>query len=147
MDRHQALSAEQAPRRAEGQRPTCPQRHFLSTAGSGAPWRDLPESFGPYTTCYNRFVRWRMAGIWDLIMEALAETHDGSVQMIDTSIVRVHQHGGCAGGGETRLMGRSRGGLTTKIHACVDTNGMPVRLELTTGEAHDTGSSPSCCLI
>jgi transposase len=104
---------------------------------SGAPWRDLPESFGPYTTCYNRFVRWRMAGIWDLIMEALAETHDSSVQMIDTSIVRVHQHGGCAGGGEARLMGRSRGGLTTKIHACVDTNGMPVRLELTTGEAHD----------
>src|SRR5258707_9425496 len=45
---------------------------------SGAPWRDLPEGFGPYTTCYNRFVRWRMAGIWDLIMEALAETHDGA---------------------------------------------------------------------
>ena len=81
---------------------------------SGAPWRDLPEGFGPYTTCYNRFVRWRMAGIWDLIMEALAEAHDGSVQMIDTSIVRVHQHGGCAGGGETRLMGRSRGGLRPK---------------------------------
>lgn len=74
---------------------------------SGAPWRDLPEGFGPYTTCYNRFVRWRMAGIWDLIMEAFAEAHDSSVQMIDTSIVRVHQHGGCAGGGETRLMGRS----------------------------------------
>src|SRR5712671_5400278 len=101
---------------------------------SGAPWCDLPESFGPYTTCYNRFVRWRIAGIWDLITEAFAETHDGSVQMIDTSIVRVHQHGGCAGRGETRLMGRSRGGLTTKIHACVDTNGMPVRLELTTDE-------------
>jgi transposase len=63
---------------------------------SGAPWRDLPESFGPYTTCYNRFVRWRTAGIWDVIMEALAKAHDGSVQMIDTSIVRVHQHGGCA---------------------------------------------------
>ena len=88
---------------------------------SGALWRDLPESFGPYTTCYNRFVRWRMAGIWDLIMEAFAEAHDSSVQMIDTSIVRVHQHGGCAGGSETRLMGRSRGGLTTKIHARVDT--------------------------
>jgi transposase len=80
---------------------------------SGAPWRNLPENFGPYTTCYNRFVRWRMAGIWDSIMEALAEAHDGSVQMIDTSIIRVHQHGGCAGGAETRLMGRSRGGLTT----------------------------------
>jgi transposase len=30
---------------------------------SGAPWRDLPEAFGPYTTCYNRFVRWRQAGV------------------------------------------------------------------------------------
>jgi transposase len=30
---------------------------------SGAPWRDLPETFGPYTTCYNRFVRWRRAGV------------------------------------------------------------------------------------
>ncbi|MBB5055123.1 transposase [Afipia massiliensis] len=34
--------------------------------------------FGPYTTCDNRFVHWRMAGIWDLIMEALAEAHVGS---------------------------------------------------------------------
>ena len=63
-----------------------------------------------------------MAGIWDLIMEALAETHDGPVQMIDTSIVRVHLHGGCSAGGETRQMVRSKGGLATKIHACVDTN-------------------------
>jgi transposase len=60
---------------------------------SGAPWRDLPQSFGPYTTCYNRFVRWRMAGIWDLIMEALAETHDGSVQMIDRRSVRLPRSG------------------------------------------------------
>src|SRR5262245_25405636 len=39
---------------------------------SGAPWRDLPQSFGPYTTCYNRFVRWRRAGVWARIMSALA---------------------------------------------------------------------------
>ena len=32
---------------------------------SGAPWRDLPEIYGPRTTCYNRFVRWRRAGVWD----------------------------------------------------------------------------------
>jgi transposase len=43
---------------------------------SGAPWRDLPESFGPYTTCYNRFVRWRRAGVWGKIMNGLAEAHD-----------------------------------------------------------------------
>jgi transposase len=32
---------------------------------SGAPWRDLPETYRPRTTCYNRFVRWRRAGVWD----------------------------------------------------------------------------------
>jgi transposase len=62
---------------------------------SGAPWRDLPESFGPYTTCYNRFIRWLRAGVWGVIMNALAATHDAAVQMIDTSIVRVHQHAAC----------------------------------------------------
>jgi transposase len=62
---------------------------------SGAPWRDLPVSYGPRTTCYNRFVRWRQAGVWDRIMDALAAGHDAAVQMIDTSIVRVHQHGAC----------------------------------------------------
>ena len=52
---------------------------------SGAPWRDLPQAFGPYTTCYNRFVRWRQAGVWSRIMNALAAAHDAGVQMIDTS--------------------------------------------------------------
>ena len=82
MDRHQAFSAEQATRRAEGQRPSCPQWHFWILR-SGAPWRDLPECFGPYTTCYNRFVRWRTAGIWDCIMEALGSR----------KIVRLHAAG------------------------------------------------------
>jgi len=104
---------------------------------SGAPWRDLPESYGPRTTCYNRFVRWRQAGIWDQIMDALAAAHDAAVQMIDTSIVRVHQHGACIAGKEKPHMDRSRGGLTSKIHAVVDTTGLPVHLGLTAGEAHD----------
>jgi transposase len=109
---------------------------------SGAPWRDLPESYGPYTTCYNRFVRWRQAGIWDQIMEALAAAHDGVVQMIDTSVVRVHQHGACVAGNREQHMGRSRGGLTSKIHAVVDANGLPVQLGLTPGEAHDNRLCP-----
>src|SRR5246500_5135553 len=104
---------------------------------SGAPWRDLPVNFGPYTTCYNRFVRWRRAGVWTKIMNALAGAHDAAVQMIDTSIVRVHQHGACITRNRAQSMGRSRGGLTSKIHALVDTNGLPVRLALTAGEAHD----------
>jgi hypothetical protein len=57
--------------------------------------------------------------------------------MIDTSIVRVHQHGACITRNRRQSMGRSRGGLTSKIHALVDTNGLPVRLALTPEEAHD----------
>jgi transposase len=63
---------------------------------SGAPWRDLPERYGPRTTCYNRFVRWRKAGVWDRLMDAMTKAHDSRLQMIDTSIVRVHQQGATA---------------------------------------------------
>src|ERR1700723_2494997 len=105
--------------------------------GSGAPWRDLPRSLGPCTTSYNRFVRWRRAVVWSRIMSALATTHDAAVQMIDTSIVRAHQHAACVARNRGQSMGRSRGGLTSKIHAVVDTNGLTVRLGLTAGEAHD----------
>jgi transposase len=59
---------------------------------TGAPWRDLPERYGPYTTAYNRFNRWRKAGVRDRLMDAVTQAHDGQVQMIDSSIVRVHQH-------------------------------------------------------
>jgi transposase len=121
---------------------------------SGAPWRDLPESFGPYTTCYNRFIRWRRAGVWGGIMNALAATHDAAVQMIDTSIVRVHQHAACIIRNKRQSMGRSRGGLTSKIHALVDTNGLPIRLALTAGESShragrpsSTGASTAGCLL
>jgi transposase len=56
---------------------------------SGAPWRDLPKKCGSHTTCYNRFVRRRRAGVWDQIMDALAIAHNAVTQMIDTSVVRV----------------------------------------------------------
>jgi hypothetical protein len=59
------------------------------------------------------------------------------VVQIDTSIARVHQHAAYVLLNRKQSMGRSRGGLTSKIHAVVDTNGMPVRLGLTAGEAHD----------
>jgi transposase len=48
-----------------------------------APRRDLPDNFGPRTTCYNRFVRWRRADVRDKLMSALAGTHSAAVQMID----------------------------------------------------------------
>src|SRR6202030_251653 len=70
-------------------------------------------------------------------MDSLAAAHDAAVQMIDTSIVRVHQHAACIARNRAQSMGRSRDGMTSKIHVVVDTNGLPVRLGLTAGEAHD----------
>ena len=57
---------------------------------SGSPWRDLPERYGPYTTCYNRFRRWTKAGVWDRIMDAITDSYGGDVRMIDGTSVRVH---------------------------------------------------------
>lgn len=63
---------------------------------SGAPWRDLPERYGPRTTCYNRFVRWRKAGVWDRLMDAITAAYDGDIQMIDSTSVRAHQQAATA---------------------------------------------------
>jgi transposase len=60
---------------------------------TGAPWRDVPERYGPRTTLYNRFVRWRVAGVWDRLLAAVSAAYDGEIVMIDSSCVRVHQHG------------------------------------------------------
>ena len=57
---------------------------------TGSPWADIPERYGPYTTCYNRFVRWRKAGAWDRLFEAVSKAYKGDVQMIDSSSIRVH---------------------------------------------------------
>jgi transposase len=70
-------------------------------------------------------------------MDALAVGHDAAARMIDTSVVRVHQHGACVSDNNHQDIGRARGGLTSKIHAVVDTNGLPIHLALTPGEAHD----------
>ena len=58
-----------------------------------SPWRDIPERYGPRTTLYNRFVRWRAKGIWHRILDAVSEAYDGDIVMIDSSCVRVHQRG------------------------------------------------------
>ncbi len=59
---------------------------------TGAPWDDLPSRYGPRTTCSNRFNRWRKAGIWAGLLEAVSKAYDGDIQMIDSSSIRVHQH-------------------------------------------------------
>lgn len=60
---------------------------------TGSPWADIPERYGPHTTCYNRFVRWRKAGVWDRLLEAVRQAFDDELVMIDSSSIWVHQHG------------------------------------------------------
>ncbi|HEX2146836.1 MAG TPA: IS5 family transposase [Pseudorhizobium sp.] len=108
---------------------------------TGAPWADIPVRYGPHTTCVNRFNRWRRAGHWARILEAVSAAYEGDVQMIDSSSIRVHQHAANGQKGGSGCMGRSRGGLTTKVHALVDANGLPIALKLTAGQAHDGRSA------
>ena len=65
---------------------------------TGAPWRDLPERFGPWNTIYKNFDRWAKAGVWVNVLEqvqSLAHRRGDLdwVASIDSTIVRVHQHG------------------------------------------------------
>ena len=116
---------------------------------TGAPWHDVPERYGPHTTCVNRFNRWRRRGIWARLLAAVSEAYDGDIQMIDSSSIRVHQHAAnTKKDAGSRCMGRSRGGLTTKacphggeIHALVDADGLPIALKIAEGQAHDGRSA------
>jgi transposase len=72
------------------------------------------------------------------MMDAISAAHDGDIQMIDSTSVRAHQQAATAKrGGADHCLGRSRGGLTTKIHVVVDAQGLPIRLGLTAGQTHD----------
>ena len=62
----------------------------------GCRWCGCPAEYGPCTTVYNRFNRWAKAGVWVRVFEALSASSPGSMHLIDSSIIRAHQH--AAGG-------------------------------------------------
>ena len=113
----------------------------LWVARTGSPWRDLPDNFGKWSTVYTRYWRWAQKDKWESIFKRLSEDADFEYVMIDGTIVRVHQHGaGARGGTQNQAIGRSRGGLTTKIAALVDALGNLVRFTLLPGQRHDIKS-------
>lgn len=90
------------PRRAVQGRPRKDDRLVINgilwVLRTGAPWRDLPERYGPWPTAYSRYQRWRKAGVWDGILaqvQAGADAEgniDWEVHFVDGTTVRTHQH-------------------------------------------------------
>lgn len=115
---------------------------ILWRARTGAPWRDLPEEFGPWKTTFNRFNRWVMAGRVAAIFEVLKVDVDGEWQCLDASVIKVHQHASGPRGRGEEAVGKSRGGRTTKLHALCDARGNPISLVVTPGQTSDSKMAP-----
>ncbi|MGP9500571.1 MULTISPECIES: IS5 family transposase, partial [unclassified Halomonas] len=117
---------------------------------SGAKWRDLPERYGPWSTAYERFRKWRDDGTFEAILSRLQLRlrEDGLMDldtwMIDSTSIRATRAaagGGKKGGSEEPVdhaLGRSRGGLTTKIHLVCDSHGWPLAFTLSPGQQADS---------
>ncbi|WP_156130327.1 IS5 family transposase [Paenibacillus durus] len=127
-------------------RPSKPNRVMLNgmlwKVKTGAPWRDLPERFGPWKTVYSRFRLWSNDDLFQKVFESLTSDADLQDVSLDSTSCKVHQHAaGAKKGAENaetnQEIGLSRGGRNTKIHAVVDALGNPVRLFLTPGNIHD----------
>ncbi|MBY3179843.1 IS5 family transposase [Rhizobium leguminosarum bv. viciae 248] len=105
---------------------------------TGSPWRDLPEVFGEWNSVFRRFSRWSQKGIWWRMFAAMSDDPDFEYLIVDSTIIRAHQHAaGGKKGAEDQALGRSRGGLSTKIHMVVRGLGCPVRFTLTAGQKGD----------
>lgn len=109
--------------------------HVLRT---GCPWRDLPFLFGPWSSVYTRWRRWCRAGLWAQILDLLAEGAKGVLRHLDATHIKVHQDAANpAGGQQNQAMGRTKGGLNTKITALVDGKGRALQLTLAPGPQAD----------
>lgn len=78
---------------------------------AGIPWRDLPERFGDWKNVHRRHSRWAQKGIWERVFKKLSADSDNEYAMIDSTIVRAHQHAAGAKGGtrKKKRSGEARG--------------------------------------
>jgi transposase len=72
----------------------------LWIAKTGAPWRDLPERFGKWNSAFQRFNRWCKKGVWERVLKALGGDPDLEHLLLDSTIVRAHQHAAGGKGGK-----------------------------------------------
>ncbi|MGW3426323.1 IS5 family transposase [Streptomyces phaeochromogenes] len=153
-DQEWELLAPLIPRAATG-RPRVEDRQVINgmvyKIRTGISWRDLPERYGPWKTVYTRFRRYALDGVFTRALQQIQARadEDGDIDwlvQIDSTVVRAHQHAAATGrkGGaigdepDDHALGRSRGGLTTKIHLACDGKGRPLAILLTPGQRHDS---------
>lgn len=84
----------------------------LYRSRAGIPWRDLPERFGDFRVIHTRHTRWSTGGVWKRVCERLAADPDNEYAMIDSTIVRAHQHAAGATGGSAN---RKRSGAARAV--------------------------------
>ncbi|WP_416756885.1 IS5 family transposase [Streptomyces sp. FW42] len=153
-DQEWELLAPLIPRAATG-RPRVSDRQVINgmvyKIRTGISWRDLPERYGPWQTVYTRFRRYALDGVFTRALQQIQARADAAgdidwLVQIDSTIVRAHQHAAATGrkGGisgdepDDHALGRSRGGLTTKVHLACDGKGRPLALLVTPGQRHDS---------
>lgn len=109
---------------------------------TGAAWRDLPLSCGPWKTVYDRFRRWTQSGVWKKLARMLRRLWDRtgkldwSAHFVDGTVVPAH-HQAATGRLEEDKVGVSRGGLTTRVHVRLDRDGHLMGLEVTEGQRQE----------
>ena len=105
---------------------------------SGAQWRAEPKRYGPWSSVYARFAKWVNEGLWERIFAELNQDADTENLSIDSTCVKVHESSNGGEKTENKAIGRTKGGLNTKIHAIVDGLGNPVAFLLSPGNENDS---------
>ncbi|WP_310103610.1 IS5 family transposase [Sphingomonas sp. BE138] len=113
---------------------------------NGLRWRDAPGAYGPHKTLYDRWKRRGEAGVFTRMMEGLAAAGaEPKTVMIDATYLKAHRPASSLRGkkgGLGRLIGRTKGGMNTKLHAVADANGRPLSFFMTAGQVSDyTGAA------
>lgn len=85
-------------------------------ARTGAPWRDLPRELGNWNSVHRQYRRWTASGLWDLMLDALADGGgNNAVQMVDSTVIRAHHcAAGARGGLKIRLLAARAAGFRPK---------------------------------
>jgi transposase len=90
-------------------------RQFINAAfwilRTGVPWKELPPDLGDWKNTHRRFSRWRDRGIWEKFVDSLCGEPDLEWVMVDSTHIKVHQHGTGVRGGNQSMV-RTKGGST-----------------------------------